>query len=392
MEPATSAKICKLCGMDVSHNRRVKDPKGNYYCAECYEAATERLAKTRQPVQVYAKSPVQRPVPTPVPMPAGNTSERADAPRPQPPRKMPEIVPQIINANDPPQKTDEEISAALVEALSEGDLHAAELLAVDSETEPEELPIPAEEPATRPAPGSPYLDVPSEMPKTCPACGAPVIKGRRLCIKCNRDVTIPLPESMRGDASPEISDKVAGVVGKSFKIVGYLAVVLFAAMLGYVLYSMFLADSEAYQPYPKTRAQAIHQYLEAIAANTEKSQNRAFEMVSYRARTTNNPNERVFYKKMFTKMNEDLTKKYGKEWIKTVELDPKSHQDLFAIDDCEVHTLKIGKDEYTIMTQAQISPEEMIGNLPAKQKAEYPENGKYRFGVLQMAEYPVDWR
>jgi hypothetical protein len=30
------AKICTICGIDVSQTRRVKDSKGNYYCQSCY--------------------------------------------------------------------------------------------------------------------------------------------------------------------------------------------------------------------------------------------------------------------------------------------------------------------------------------------------------------------
>jgi len=36
-----AAKICVKCSRDVAHERRVKDPRGRYYCADCYEAARQ---------------------------------------------------------------------------------------------------------------------------------------------------------------------------------------------------------------------------------------------------------------------------------------------------------------------------------------------------------------
>ncbi len=43
-------KLCKLCGEDCSERKRVKDPKGSYYCRTCYENAIRRI-KAKQAAQ-----------------------------------------------------------------------------------------------------------------------------------------------------------------------------------------------------------------------------------------------------------------------------------------------------------------------------------------------------
>lgn len=384
MGAATTVKVCKLCGKDVSQLKRVKDPKGNYYCEECYVSAAN---KKQQPVVVSAGQ-------------AASAHEAA-----------PHVKPQILTlgpavaAPSPPvapagplhaAPTDDpvEITPELVSSLAEGDELAPDLLpieTVDDDLAPVEEPAPA---AKRITPVGQSAGKPGALPSHCPACGTPVISGRRLCIKCNRDVTMPLASSMTRADKPEVSDKVASMVGQSLKYAGMLAILAVIAVGAYALYITFIADGESYQPYPKTRAAAIHQFLEAVAAGTDKSYAKAFEMISYRARASDDPQQRNHYKRLLTKMNEDLTKKYGKDWLTTVELDPRSHQDITTSDDCELHTVRIGKDkdEYTISTQVQISMEEVIGNIPGRSKAEYPENGKNRYGVLSVAEYPVDWK
>src|SRR4051812_29010161 len=36
--PSAPAKQCVVCGKDVTHAKRTKDPAGHYYCDECYRA------------------------------------------------------------------------------------------------------------------------------------------------------------------------------------------------------------------------------------------------------------------------------------------------------------------------------------------------------------------
>jgi hypothetical protein len=51
-------KVCVVCGQDCSGRPRVKDPRGRYYCRECYDEA----ARKRK-----AKSQAQKPAPPPPP-------------------------------------------------------------------------------------------------------------------------------------------------------------------------------------------------------------------------------------------------------------------------------------------------------------------------------------
>jgi hypothetical protein len=48
---AAIAKMCTVCGQDVSGQKRTKDPHGRYYCEPCWKAAVaEHQARQRQPV------------------------------------------------------------------------------------------------------------------------------------------------------------------------------------------------------------------------------------------------------------------------------------------------------------------------------------------------------
>jgi len=42
MSVGQERKTCSFCGMDCTHQPRVKDPKGHYYCRICYEALARR--------------------------------------------------------------------------------------------------------------------------------------------------------------------------------------------------------------------------------------------------------------------------------------------------------------------------------------------------------------
>lgn len=69
-----SAKVCALCGEDVSGKPRTKDPNGRYFCAECYQGllARKRAKKTngvndlevsvpKSPSRPAASAPVAKP-------------------------------------------------------------------------------------------------------------------------------------------------------------------------------------------------------------------------------------------------------------------------------------------------------------------------------------------
>ncbi len=48
MGQSVSAKICRLCGQDCSDRPRIRDPKGRYYCRECYVVKARELELQRR--------------------------------------------------------------------------------------------------------------------------------------------------------------------------------------------------------------------------------------------------------------------------------------------------------------------------------------------------------
>jgi hypothetical protein len=48
MSDAASGKICVICGESCDDRPRVKDPKGRYFCRDCYDKALERKRRQRE--------------------------------------------------------------------------------------------------------------------------------------------------------------------------------------------------------------------------------------------------------------------------------------------------------------------------------------------------------
>lgn len=66
MPEATGRKICVICGQDCAGRPRVRDPKGHYYCQDCYEKAKRRQEEARaasSPEPVAAPPPPEPPEP-----------------------------------------------------------------------------------------------------------------------------------------------------------------------------------------------------------------------------------------------------------------------------------------------------------------------------------------
>lgn len=51
MPDMSTEKICVLCREDCSYKPRIKDSHGNYYCKTCHQAAEQRRAGRKPPVQ-----------------------------------------------------------------------------------------------------------------------------------------------------------------------------------------------------------------------------------------------------------------------------------------------------------------------------------------------------
>jgi hypothetical protein len=125
--PAPGAKLCKLCGVDVSSMKRVKDTVGFYFCSPCYEkakfAALHKAERKAEPVGAASS-------PTP---------------------------PTLADVPDP--------------ILLDDDMS---------------LPGIEEDAPPSPAPEAP---LPKGLPKECPYCHTPVVKRSIYCVKCCRDMT-----------------------------------------------------------------------------------------------------------------------------------------------------------------------------------------------------------
>ena len=140
--------------------------------------------------------------------------------------------------------------------------------------------------------------------------------------------------------------------------------------------------------YAASRQAAIQEFLGYVSKGTEKDYEKAFNIVSFRVRITNNPNEYNFYRTAYEKMHNELAEKHGKDWLAKATI---KYEDLadFNEDEEVEYVVHIDDVAYHISTQVQISPEEAISNLTTKFRKKYPEDGKYHFGIMEVAEYPA---
>jgi hypothetical protein len=69
MAQPEAEKICVICGEDCSQRRRIKDPKGRYYCKDCYDEAKRQRAESREVAPEYAPTAIEPREPAPEPEP-----------------------------------------------------------------------------------------------------------------------------------------------------------------------------------------------------------------------------------------------------------------------------------------------------------------------------------
>jgi hypothetical protein len=243
-------------------------------------------------------------------------------------------------------------------------------------------PVPAEvDLAPEPAPVK-------KLPEFCPNCGAKVFPNRKLCIKCNRDVTkmdklIAIQkEAAKGPSSEE---KVATIVGKTVKF----ALILF--VIGFVIFcvwgiKLMFTPADPWEQYPTSRTAAVQKWLGYIAEGTPKAYDNAFLMISYRARTVSNANEETFYKFSHMKIHDEFLKKYGNGWLSKVEFEKGEFQGNEAE---ESIAFKIGDDVYHVETQVQIAIDQVVMNVASRQQPSYADNAKNHFGIIECFEYPA---
>jgi hypothetical protein len=323
--PATAA-ICCRCNKDVSNEKRVKDARGNIYCEPCYKAALQKQQAGQQQQTPAAPRPPAAPA---------AAARPAQNPAPRPP-----AAPTVRK------------------------------------------PAAAETPAAAPS-------APKPLPDFCPACGAPTLPGRRICIKCNRDMTkLDKLLAMRAANAKASTEAKVGVAVGIFLKVAVIVIVLGAfAFIGWGIYAS-VNPGGPFDDYPVKRADAVHDILADIQTGTDKSYKKAFELVSFRERATNNPNEDQLYKMVYKKMHDEFAQKYGNDWLSTVKIEnaePDSTEEVVPF----TVTMPNG-DVYHVDTEAQISVTQAVANLTVRRdKPEYHENGKRHFGILEIEEYTV---
>ncbi len=91
-QQSSKQKICTLCHQDCSDRPRIKDPKGRYYCRECYENAKQQK-RSETPAPTRAPAPPRAPAPLAAPLDDGDdlgllvnlAAEAATAPREEQP-------------------------------------------------------------------------------------------------------------------------------------------------------------------------------------------------------------------------------------------------------------------------------------------------------------------
>jgi hypothetical protein len=347
MPNTTPQKICHLCQKDVSGTKRVKDPAGHYFCQPCFDKAAAH-APAAKAAQAGGR-PAGAKVATTHP-PAAKPVAVKIAPPPTPPTPQLDLEP----------------------------LPASDELDFAEPPPPTPKPKPIAPPAAaRPAPK------PGVLPEFCPACGTKVIHGRRLCIKCQRDVTKPVVS--KGAAVDDRTEAVATFVGKALKAGILAAVLAFVVFCGYGLYIMFFSSRDPFDMYPKTREAAVREFLGHVARGGDAEYDKALKLISFRVRFgTHNENEDTFYKVAFARMHDELAQKHGSDWLSKVKIDKEG----VGSGEDEVLTAVIDDARYAMNVQVQIPAEKALTDRLARKVESYPEDGKRHFGIAEVFDYP----
>jgi hypothetical protein len=325
--PATAA-ICCRCKKDVSNEKRVKDKRGNLYCEPCYKAAVQQQ---QQRMQQQQTATAQRPAAA-----ASSAAPRAAAP------SRPAVTQTIRKPAAPPP------------------------------------PPPSATPAQ------------TKLPEFCPVCNAPVLKNRKICFKCNRDLTkMDKILALRAEqAKVSSEEKVGNAIGSIIKVIFILIVIGGVGFMGYGAW-MMLHPGKPFDDYPTTRLDAVKGILAAISEGTDKSYEKAFKLITLHVRTTDNAHQDLVYKMVYQKMHDEFLKLYGPDWLSKTKIEKAS--DPSDNDEIVPYTFTIGDDVYHIDTQAQIAGGNVSNfeNTLLHGHQEYLENGDRHFGIYEIEEYTV---
>jgi hypothetical protein len=337
---APASKICVICRKDVSNAPRVKDPAGHYFCPECHQKALQKHA-------------------------AGGKA--------------------AVAAGGGPSKGAAAVAAPPKPAADDDDLLPL-------------VPVTSKPATPKPAAAAEAPKGPPKIPEFCPNCGTKTLAGRRLCFKCNRDVTqMDKLVAMRAqqNAPPGKEEKIASVMGVIMKIGLILFCTAVVVFIGIGVWWQMKPPESAFEDYPTTREKVVRDFLSYVNQGTDSSYKKAFLLVSFRERTSTLGNDELKYVTELKKMHDDFVQKYGADWHSKYQLELAGPDDNYADDEVD-YTLKLGADSYRVATQVQMSVDIAGANMmrPMKVKPTYPEEGgKNHYGILDVQGYtPYDKR
>ena len=193
---------------------------------------------------------------------------------------------------------------------------------------------------------------------------------------------------------PSVEERVANLIGRGMKIGLILLVLGVVACGSWGVYLTFFTHHGPFDEFPTSREQVVRDFLTRISEGTDKSYEKAFFLVSFRYRQSNDINEIYNFKALFARIHKDFNKQFGPDWIHTLQISHDQAHNSFSSDDETETEFTLGDKDphtYTIYTQVQIAIFDAITgggrNRPARD-----ENGKNHFGILEIEEYPVNWR
>jgi hypothetical protein len=346
---------CCVCNDNISVLSRVRDPKGRYFCKRCYvmgQIRKQQLAAIAAARNQLAQSPPDTIAP---PLP--------QTPSSSPPQLAPvglSIVPCELLLDLPP---------------------AVPLWAPVAET-PEVLITPVQ-PAPAAAPINPVSSIASPTPPLtrsdvtapaalCPLCNGPLPLGHRVCIECTQE----MPNLEKLLALREKHTKLILRNKRRRKIARSVAIAfvpIALASLALIAYGRWLAPPDPLDHYPTTRAEAVQEILSDIQQGTDKSYDTALDLMSTRAGKPANADADRAYKSAFAHMHDDFLQKYGADWLTKAQI-----ENLFPDDNGPLvpFAITLKNDVYHVTAQS-LTP------------ARSPQNGKQRFGIFEITEYPI---
>jgi hypothetical protein len=328
MSDAAPRKVCHACGKDVAAVKRVKDSHGRYLCMPCNDAAIRTAQAAHAPAVVA-------------------TAAAATV-----------TVPSVEHAAPAPSDDD---CYDILPSVNAGEAAASD---------PDNL-----------------ASKPLVLPRICPNCEAPVLLNRRICLRCNHDLT-KMDELILRKAAAAYGPSREEIIGTWISrgiLAGLVLVVIGVVIfLGMGLRTIFNPGS-AFDDFPTTRVQAINDFFTCVSKGQYDD---AFYLVSFRRRATTNSDEIENYKRLFARMHQDLNKTHGDKWISRLKVESFGNPD--ALGEVAGHAVMIDDAIYFVSTEVQIPLDQVLANRTTRHPPAYIENGKHHFGVVEVAQYPLD--